>query len=230
MKRLARRLSSATTPLAALRERLALVDCCALCDASAKQARVVHTVRPLRPGYQMAGVARTVKLEGDFLTVVLALRDAQPGEVLMIDASLPADGSSEWPLTRGTFGELLAMEAQRKGLAGLVIDGNCRDTSATAALDIPIFSRGVHPNAGYAATIGATQCAIQMGGVPILPGELVIGDDDGVVVASVDEVIEWLPKAEAIKVKEAAIFDAVAAGKPLLEVMPELASRLPQPA
>lgn len=219
--------SITTASTAALRERLALCDCCALCDASSKKARVVTTVKPLRPGTKMAGVARTVKLRGDFLTVVLALREAQPGDVLMIDASIRTDDAA-WPLTGGMFGELLAAEAQRKGVAGLVIDGNCRDTPATLSLDIPIFSRGTHPNAGYAAQIGQTQCNVQMGGVTVCPGDFVLGDDDGVVVASAEELLEWLPKAESIQAKEAAIFEAVLKdGRPLLDVMPELANRLP---
>ena len=146
----------------------------------------------------------------------------------MIDAGIRT-GEEEWPITGGMFGELLAAEAQRKGLAGLVIDGNCRDTPATRLLDIPIFSRGSNPNAGYAVEIGQTQCAVQMGGVKVLPGEFVLGDDDGVVVASAEELMEWLPKAEVIQAKEAAIFDAVVGGRPLLEAMPELATRLPAP-
>ena len=127
--------STAAPPLPAwddgLKARFEKLDCCALCDASGKKARVVHTVKPLKLGYKMAGRAHTVSLKGDFLTVVLALRNAEPDDVLMIDAGFgdtddEPGASPSWPITGGMFGELLALEGQRKGLAGLVIDGNCR--------------------------------------------------------------------------------------------------------
>ena len=212
--------------------RLAKIDCCALCDASGKKARVLHGVRPLLPGYKMAGTARTVKLDGDFLTVLLALRDAQPGDVLMIDAGVrSAADLQQWPRNGGMFGELLGMEAQRKGLAGLVIDGNCRDTAALRTLEIPIFSRGCHPNAGNASTIGETQVPVSMCGFDVKPGELVLGDDDGVVVVSEEELAAWADGAEGIQTREAKIFEAVAAGTPLLD-LPEIAglARLLPPA
>ena len=129
----------------------------------------------------------------------------------------------------GMFGELLAMEAQRKGLAGMVIDGNLRDTPALrSSLSIPIFSRGCHPNAGTANECGEHQLPIQMAGVSVRPGDLVLGDDDGVVVAAPEELEEWLPQAEAIVERESDIFRAVQRGEPLLEQYPisDLAAKM----
>lgn len=206
---------------ARLKPRLLKLDCCALCDASGKAARVVHTVKPLRSGYRMAGVARTVRLDGDFLTVVQALKEAEADEVLMIDSGL-RDGAPAWPATGGMFGELLAAEAQRKKLGGLVIDGNCRDSAMLRELEIPVFSRGVHPNAGTATTLGQTQVPITMGGVEIHPGDIVLGDDDGVVVGTAAQIDEWLPVAEEIQAREAAVFAAVRAGRPLLDKLLEV--------
>jgi regulator of RNase E activity RraA len=215
---------------ASLRQRLLTIDCCSLCDASSKKARVIDTVRPLKLGYKMAGVARTVSIRGDFLGVLHAIRDASAGEVLMIDAGLDiSQRRDEWPATGGMFGELLALEAQRKGLAGLVIDGNVRDTAAQRTLDIPIYSRGVHPNAGTATEPGKMQEPVQLAGVVVRPGDLVVGDDDGVVVATESELEAWLPAAEQIQQREAEIFGAVQQGTPLLELHPinELGARLP---
>ena len=99
-----------------LKPRLVSLDCCAVCDASEKQARVVNTVKPLKLGYKMAGIARTVRLNGDFLTVLQALSEAKEDEVLMIDAGIRnAADIARWPGNGGMFGELLAMEAQRPG-------------------------------------------------------------------------------------------------------------------
>jgi len=192
---------------AELRARLLRVDACALCDGSGKAARVVETVRPLNSGYQMVGRAYTVELvPGDFLTNLVALEAAAAADVLMIDAGFrEEEDKRSWPLNGGMFGELLAAEAERKGLAGVVIDGNCRDTPMTRTFSIPIYSRGFHPNAGTAQKLGKTQQDVKMGCAVVQHGDVVFGDDDGVVVASMAELEEWLPKAEAIVSMESAI-------------------------
>tara|TARA_B110000208_G_scaffold37578_1_gene49679 strand:+ start:292 stop:1002 length:711 start_codon:yes stop_codon:yes gene_type:complete len=200
----------AKTMAKSLLTRLNCVDCCALCDASGKLARVVETVRPLRAGTKMAGRAFTVRLvPGDFLTNLVAIEKAQRGDVLMIDAGYRAGVEPHWPVTGGMFGELLAAEAQRKGLAGMVIDGNCRDTPMTRAFEIPIFSRGVHPNAGTATQLGAIGEPVQMGSVTVETGDLVLGDDDGIVVATEAELETWLPAAEAIVATESSILSQI---------------------
>ncbi|CAJ1402366.1 unnamed protein product [Effrenium voratum] len=145
--------------------RLGELDTCALCDASGKKARVITTVRPLKPGYRMAGRVRTVAVDGDFLEILAVLREVQPGEVVMIDASMrggPED--STWPRSGGLFGELLASEAQRRGVRGMVVDGNCRDTPMLRQMSLPVFCRGHHPNAGFAQKRGTSQVEIRMGG------------------------------------------------------------------
>merc|ERR1719387_991459 len=128
----------------------------------------------------------------------------------MIDVGMR--GGSEdamWPKAGGMFGELLANEAQRRGVAGMVIDGNCRDTPILLEMTLPIYSRGRHPNAGTANRRGAAQCEISMGGASVHPGDFVLGDDDGVVVCSAEELRAWLPKAEAIQRVEAKMLSHV---------------------
>jgi len=198
--------------------RLRSMDTCALCDASGKHARVVSTVKPLKNGYHMVGRARTVCVDGDFLEVLVAIKDAEPGDVIMIDASMrgmPED--STWPRAGGMFGELLANEAARRGIAGLVIDGNCRDTPLLLTMDLPIYSRGRHPNAGTANRRGGHQTNIQMGGAIVKPGDFVLGDDDGVVVCSEQELQNWLAKAEAIQRVEAHMLEHVQGGGSLFD-------------
>ena len=89
----------------------------------------------------MVGRARTVSLRGDFFPVIRALADAEPGEVLVIDPNIDFH-QSRHPATGGMVGELLALEAIRKGIAGFVIDGFCRDVSTLRSLGIPIWCRG----------------------------------------------------------------------------------------
>ncbi|CAK9056152.1 unnamed protein product [Durusdinium trenchii] len=205
--------------------RLQRMDTCALCDASDKKARVITSVRPLKPGYHMVGRARTVEVDGDFLEVLVALREAQPGEVIMIDAGLRR-GDEVWPQTGGLFGELLANEAQRRRLSGLVIDGNCRDTPLLRQMSLPIYHRGQHPNAGTAKKRGRSQVEIQMGGVSIQPGDFVLGDDDGLVVCSEEELSGWLHKAEETQELEGEILAHIQAGGSLFEKLKNLEEHL----
>eukprot|EP00434_Breviolum_minutum_P009616 symbB.v1.2.008466.t1/scaffold474.1/size199077/9 len=207
--------------------RLKNMDTCALCDASDKKARVITTVRPLKPGYHMVGIARTVSVDGDFLEVLQALREAKPGEVLMIDANMRGDpGDASWPRAGGLFGELLASEAFRKGLGGLVIDGNCRDTPLLRQMSIPVYHRGQHPNAGTAKKRGQSQVEIQMGSVKVNPGDFVLGDDDGVVVCSAEELHAWLAKAEETQRVEGDILAHILRGGSLFEKLKNLEEHL----
>ena len=101
-----------------LKKRLASLDTACICDAS-KTFRVMDPgIKPLFKGIKTIGTARTIHCRGDFLSVIKALQEAQEDEVLVIDA----EGDKV-----AFAGELFATEARRKKLAGMVIDGGCRD-------------------------------------------------------------------------------------------------------
>ena len=163
----------------AIKERLLHLDTACICDADKALGLGLQAMdaglRPIRTGLKLVGRAYTVRCRDDFLTVIKALADAAPGEVIAIDSQ---------DSTKALTGELFPTEALRKGLAGIVNDGPCRDTAAVRAMDLPYYARSVTCVPGTTNQLGETQIAIRCGGVEVCPGDLLFGDDDGVVAAS----------------------------------------------
>jgi regulator of RNase E activity RraA len=180
-------------------ERLRGIDVSALSDADKTLPIVDPAVRAMIGDVRMAGPAYTVTAEDDHLPVMTALAEAAPGDVLVI----AGNGA-----TRALFGELFATEARRRGLAGIVTDGFCRDLRGLRAIGLPRRS-------GTPLWRAARATTVTCGGVEVRPGDIVFGDDDGVLVAAAQRIAAALEAAELIGRAERAILAAQGRGEAL---------------
>ena len=187
---------------------LARIGTTALCDAD-PAIEVLTGLTPVRPDTRMVGRARTVDCGGDLLPVLRGLATAERGEVLVIDA-----GGADVAVA----GELFATEATRIGLAGLVVNGYVRDLATLRQLELAVYSRGVFPAAGNAAEMGRLQVPVSCGGVTVSPGDIVVGDADGVIVSSPERLRHCVATAQWIQSGEDRIREAIIAGRSLLDM------------
>lgn len=152
-------------------------------------------LKPLDPKTRLVGPAFTVDARpADNLILHLAVQQAKPGDVLVVDAKAF--------LEAGPWGDILTLQAQKKGIAGMVISGAVRDAESIVEMGFPIFCRGLSIKGTGKNQPGRLNVPICIGDVYVRPGDIVVGDCDGVVIVEQQEVASVVEKSLARESKE----------------------------
>lgn len=155
-------------------------------EAQGRKGALSSKIKPIYNGMTVCGPAITIKSHpGDNMMLQLAISIAKPGDVLVF----ATDGSSE----QGCFGEVLGTWCQARGIAGLVTDSGVRDGPALNNNGFSVFSPGLCIKGTVKETLGYVNRPVSFGGEIINPGDIIVGDDDGLVVVRPEDA-KWVAK------------------------------------
>lgn len=170
-----------------------------LADVAGRRGALHGRIQPLSPSMRFAGTAITVELRpGDNLMIHAAMAVAQPGDVIVVDG--------KGDLSSALMGEIMSQQCVALGIAAVVIDGAVRDSEAIRELGFPMYAAGLNPNGPTKSVSGRLNHPISIGGVTVHPGDLVVGDADGVTVVERAKAAAMIPLAhEKVKAETARI-------------------------
>ncbi|WP_324753559.1 RraA family protein [Roseovarius sp. Pro17] len=180
---------------------------CAVANISDNLDRAVGArgIRPFHNGGTMVGTALTVKAApGDNTYIYQALENLSPSDVIVVDGAGYED--------RALIGDIMANIAESKGAAGIVVDGSIRDVDEISSRSFPVFARGVIHLGPYKGGVGKLNVPISIGGMPVNPGDIVVGDADGIVAFSPGIAKSLLEATRQQQAKEADILASIANG------------------
>jgi 4-hydroxy-4-methyl-2-oxoglutarate aldolase len=182
-----------------------------VCDANNKTGNMDYRIKPIDPKSKLAGPAFTVPcVPGDNLAIHEAIYQAPAGSVLVITAGGYTGA--------GPIGEIVVTACMKQGIAGIVIDGTIRDANDIEALGFPFFCKGLNPGGTLKNVVTDLNTPVVCGGVAVSPGDIIVGDRDGVVVVKKEKAAETLEKAQAISDREDTIVRQIREGKTTLEI------------
>jgi len=177
-------------------------------DAHNSKGCLDCAIKPLTPPMYVCGPAVTALCgPGDILAVMAVLDFVKRGDVVVI-----AGGNDR---LAAKLGDLWLHWAQRIGVAGVVCDGLVRDVEGLLKAQLPVFARGSIPNGGFKTGPGEINSAVSCGGISILPGDIVVGDRDGVVAVPLASAAQVAEQLRQVKTKEAEAEDKIRRGEKL---------------
>ena len=181
-------------------------------DAMGRGNSMAAEIKQVWPGAKVLGPAVTVlTFPADNLMIHKAATLAKPGDVLVVNAGGYKDAA--------VFGDLLGYSCKVHGIAGLVIDGATRDAEGLAAVGFPVFARAVLPMGPFKDSPGSINLPISCGGIAVRPGDIILGDADGVVVIPQEHAAEILAKAQAGVAKEQQLRERIAQGEFIFDIL-----------
>lgn len=180
-------------------------------DSNTIKGVLDSAIKPVNPHVHMVGRAVTVRCyPGDNLALHQGIYAAQPGDVLVFDCNGYSDA--------GHFGDVMANACMARGIAGVVINGSCRDSQDIYELGFPVFVRGFNPSGTVKESLAQINIPMSVAGVTINPGDIIFGDCDGVVVVPQQDEDTVFEKALAKHHKEESIKKELCDGKTTLEI------------
>lgn len=181
-------------------------------DCMGRYGAMRSDIKGIYQGIRVAGPAFTVQtFRADNLMCHLAIKLAKPGDVLVIDAS----GFEDTAL----WGELMTTMARARGIAGVVIDGAIRDREVITQMRFPVFAKATTPMGGFKVLPGSINIPISCGGVTVNPGDVVVGDGDGVAVIPREQAAKVLEGCRVTAKKESELRSRFEAGETLYDIL-----------
>jgi 4-hydroxy-4-methyl-2-oxoglutarate aldolase len=174
-------------------------------DANGRRGALDYRIRPITRAMRFAGVALTVHSRArDNLAPYAAIAYAKPGDVLVVAADAYEEAS--------VAGDILLGMAKNKGVVALVTDSMVRDVDGLNVVGIPVFARGLTPNSPYKDGPGTIGLPVALGGVAVDAGDLIVGDQDGLVVVARAALEAVAAALDEVKGKEAKMDELVRKG------------------
>jgi 4-hydroxy-4-methyl-2-oxoglutarate aldolase len=164
-------------------------------EAQGRRGLMLPWMRPIYPAARVAGTAVTVLSQpGDNLMIHAAMEVCRPGDVLVVTTTSES--------TDGMFGELLGVSCQAHGVVGLIINAGVRDTAELAEMAFPVWAKAISAQGTVKSSAGSVNVPVVCAGVIVNPGDVIIGDADGVVVTPRESAGEIAKLADARLRKE----------------------------